>query len=195
MKVHRKIGIFGGSFNPIHVGHIALAKTILQKAALDEIWFVVSPLNPFKQNAYLLDDNKRLEMVSIALEGEEHLVASDYEFHLPKPSYMLNTLNAMAADWPDCSFTLIIGGDNWEAFDRWYGYEEIISKYHIVVYPRRGSNIDKKALPDTVKVVDVPLLDISSTEIRRRVAAREPIKGMVPERIEPILFCALSNFD
>ena len=98
MKAHRKIGIFGGSFNPIHVGHIALAKTILQKAALDEIWFVVSPLNPFKQNAYLLDDNKRLEMVSIALEGEEYLGASDYEFHLPKPSYMLNTLNAMAAD-------------------------------------------------------------------------------------------------
>lgn len=187
MNVKRNIGIFGGSFNPIHVGHISLAKSLLEKARLDEIWFVVSPLNPFKKNSYLLDDEKRLEMVRIALKDEPKLIASDYEFHLPRPSYMLNTLNSMADDYPEASFTLLIGGDNWTAFDRWYGYKEIMTNYKIVIYPRRGSNINIAELPDCAQLVDTPLLDISSTEIRRMISEGNSVRGMVPQQIEEMV--------
>ena len=110
----KKVGIFGGSFNPIHTGHIALAKSLCEKAGLDEVWFMVSPQNPFKQAATdLLDDSLRFELVEKALKGESQLKACNYEFHLPKPSYTWHTLQALSKDYPDIAFTLLIGGDNW----------------------------------------------------------------------------------
>ena len=121
------IGLFGGSFNPIHNGHVRLAKSLLQEAALDEVWFLVSPQNPFKQDQQLLDDDKRLQLVRLALKEEPQLMASDFEFHLPKPSYTWNTLQALEQEYPERKFTLLIGGDNWEAFDKWYCYETISS--------------------------------------------------------------------
>lgn len=181
----RKVGIFGGSFNPIHTGHIALAKSLCQKAGLDEVWFMVSPMNPFKQAATdLLDDNLRLQLVVKALEDEPQLKACDYEFHLPKPSYTWKTLQAMSNDYPDIAFTLLIGGDNWATFDKWYHHEDILARFPIVVYPRQGSDIG--AVPEGVSIVQTPLLNISSTEIRRHIAEKESIKGMVPERIEQL---------
>ena len=177
------IGIFGGSFNPIHNGHIALCKAFLEQCDIDEVWLMVSPQNPLKQNVELLDDDQRLALTQKALEGEERIKACDYEFHLPRPSYTWNTLQALGKDYPDHRFTLLIGGDNWACFDRWYRCEDILNNYSIAVYPRTGSEIDAKLLPPNVSLIKTPLFDISSTEIRQRVASGQPISGMVPESI------------
>lgn len=177
------IGIYGGTFNPLHNGHIALAKAFLRQAGLDEVWFVVSPQNPFKVSENLLDDDLRLEMVSEALKNEPGLKVSDIEFHLPKPSYMYLTLRYLTELYPSYKFTLLIGGDNWKAFGRWKSADEIVKNYRIVVYPRRGDNIDESSLPANVSLLDTPLIDISSTEIRQRVHDNLPINGFVPAKI------------
>ena len=182
----KKVGIFGGSFNPIHTGHIALAKSLCEKAGLDEVWFMVSPMNPFKKTATdLLDDHLRLDMVEKALEKEPQLKACDYEFRLPKPSYTWHTLQAISQEFTDIEFTLLIGGDNWAAFDKWYHHEDILAHYPIVVYPRQGSSVGK--VPEGVTIVETPLLNISSTEIRQRIKEGKSIKGMVPESIEELV--------
>lgn len=179
-----RTGIFGGSFNPIHTGHIALAQQILKEAALDEIWFVVSPLNPFKtNNSDLLADDLRLELTRKALQGEPHLVASDYEFRLPKPSYTWNTLKHLAADYPDRQFVLIIGADNWLAFDRWAESEYILDHHEIAVYPRKGFPIDEASMVSNVRLVNARLYPISSTDIRQRVRNGQPIENLVPKNV------------
>lgn len=190
-----RIGLFGGSFNPIHVGHITLARQLRQLAGLDEVWLMVSPQNPLKQDRTdLLDDHLRFEMVQEALKEEEGLVACDYEFHLPKPSYTWNTLQHLKADYPKHTFVLLIGGDNWQLFHRWYHAQDILQNYQIVVYPRRGSDIDQAQLPANVTLVETELLDISSTMVRERVRQGEDIKGMVPTVIEPLVEQYYLNF-
>ncbi len=173
----KKIGIFGGSFNPIHRGHVALAQAVQKQCGLDEVWLMVSPQNPLKQQADLLDDNLRLELAQKALEGVEGVCASDYEFHLPKPSYTWNTLHQLSEDYPDCEFFLLIGGDNWVHFERWRQWKDILRNYDVIVYPR-------DEYPGTI---DVPLLDVSSTEIRQKVRVGECICGLVPETIEKLV--------
>ena len=173
----KKIGIFGGSFNPIHRGHVALAQAVQKQCGLDEVWLMVSPQNPLKQQADLLDDNLRLELAQKALEGVEGVCASDYEFHLPKPSYTWNTLQHLSEDYPDCEFFLLIGGDNWAHFERWRQWKDILRNYDVIVYPR-------DEYPGTI---DVPLLDVSSTEIRQKVRVGECICGLVPETIEKLV--------
>ena len=167
----KKVAIFGGSFNPIHTGHIALAQAVQQQCGLDEVWLMVSPQNPLKRNdADLLDDSLRFEMAQKALEGVEGVKACDYEFHLPKPSYTWNTLQNLTKDYPDCIFTLLIGGDNWAHFQRWRHWKDILWHHDVIVYPRdeyQGS-------------ISVPLLNVSSTEIRKRVRAGQSISGLVP---------------
>lgn len=182
------IGIFGGSFNPIHTGHIHLARQILRKARLDEVWFMVSPLNPFKTaSTDLLADNLRLAMARRALEGEEGLVASDYEFHLPKPSYTWSTLQHLSRDFPDFHFSLIIGADNWLSFGHWARPDYILSHHNVIVYPRKGYAVDVKSLPPNVSLVDTELYPVSSTEIRARVRSGESISGLVPDSIAPLV--------
>ena len=183
----RLIGIFGGSFNPIHNGHIALARQLKQLAGLDEVWLMVSPQNPLKQGSDLLDDGLRYQMARIALHGEEGIIASNYELHLPTPSYTWNTLQRLKEDFPNDTFTLLIGGDNWALFPRWYRAEDIVREHRIIVYPRRGSAIDREQLPANVQVVETPLLDISSTEIREQVKAGKSIRDMVPRQIEGLI--------
>ena len=178
-----KTGLFGGSFNPIHNGHISLAKQLRQVAQLDEVWLMVSPQNPLKQAGDLLADDLRLMLVRRALEGVEGIVASDYEMHLPKPSYTWNTLQALSRDYPDREFVLMMGGDNWALFDRWYRHEDILNGYRIVVYPREQSTAKPSFPHQNPSIFHLKLIDISSTEIRRRVRAGESIDGMVPETI------------
>ena len=181
----KKVGIFGGSFNPIHTGHIALAKSLCEQAHLDEVWLMVSPLNPFKKEATdLLADDLRLEMVEKAIQEEPQLKACNYEFHLPKPSYTWHTLQALSKDYPDIDFTLLIGGDNWAAFDKWYHHDDILKHYPTVVYPRQGANIGE--VPQGVTIVKTPLLNISSTEIRNYIQQGKDIHGMVPKAIESL---------
>ena len=172
------IGIFGGSFNPIHNGHIALAQAVLKQCGLDEVWLMVSPQNPLKRNdSDLLDDSLRYEMAKRALEGVEGIRACDYEFHLPKPSYTWNTLQHLSKDYPADTFVLLIGGDNWARFERWRHWQDILWHHDVIVYPRDEH-------PGTI---DVPLLNVSSTEIREKVRAGESIEGMVPGSIIPML--------
>lgn len=188
----KKVGIFGGSFNPIHTGHIALAKSLCQQAGLDEVWLMVSPMNPFKKEATdLLTDKLRLEMAEQAIADEPKLKACDYEFHMPKPSYTWHTLQALSQDFPHVSFTLLIGGDNWASFGKWFHHEDILSHYPIVVYPRKGCDIGK--VPSGVTIVETPLLNISSTEIRQRIKEGKSIHGMVPDSIEPLAMQYYSN--
>lgn len=167
----KKVAIFGGSFNPIHTGHIALAQAVQQQCGLDEVWLMVSPQNPLKRNdADLLDDSLRFEMAQKALEGVEGVKACDYEFHLPKPSYTWNTLQNLTKDYPDCIFTLLIGGDNWAHFQRWRHWKDILWHHDVIVYPR----------DEYQGTISVPLLNVSSTEIRKRVRAGQSISGLVP---------------
>lgn len=188
----KKVGIFGGSFNPIHTGHIALAKSLCQQAGLDEVWLMVSPMNPFKKEATdLLTDKLRLEMAEQAIADEPKLKACDYEFHMPKPSYTWHTLQALSQDFPNVDFTLLIGGDNWTSFDKWFHHEDILSHYPIIVYPRKGCDIGK--VPSGVTIVETPLLNISSTEIRQRIKEGKSIHGMVPDSIEPLAMQYYSN--
>ena len=178
-----KTGIYGGSFNPIHNGHIALARHLLHEAELDEIWFVVSPQNPFKVQQQLLADDKRLRLVRKALAPYPQLVASDFEFSLPRPSYMWDTLQGMSAQWPDRELHLIIGADNWLCFDRWYHADDIRRTYPIIIYPRQGYDITPADLPQGVRLVNTPLYNVSSTEIRADIAAGRDISGKVPSTI------------
>jgi nicotinate-nucleotide adenylyltransferase len=189
-----KTGIFGGSFNPIHNGHISLARQLREKAELDEVWLMVSPQNPLKQQADLLDDRLRMEMARRALEGVEGVIASDYEMYLPRPSYTWNTLQALSRDYPDREFVLLMGGDNLALFHRWYHYEDILRNYRIVVYPRTMTHGVRHAVSPgddtaclTPCVIEAELMDISSTEIRRRIKAGESISGMVPQAVEDFI--------
>jgi len=173
-----KIGIFGGSFNPIHTGHVALAQAVLKQCELDEVWLMVSPLNPLKRNdSDLLDDSLRYQLARKALEGINGVKACDYEFHLPKPSYTWNTLQQLSKDFPDHRFCLLIGGDNWAHFERWRHWKDILRHYDVIVYPR----------DEFAGTIDLPLINVSSTEIRQKVRAGERISGLVPECVETLV--------
>ncbi|MDO5447311.1 MAG: nicotinate (nicotinamide) nucleotide adenylyltransferase [Prevotellaceae bacterium] len=184
-------GIFGGSFNPIHNGHIALGKAFIEQAGLDELWYVVSPQNPLKRNMSLLDDDLRLQMTQMAVDelADPRIKVSDIEFHLPKPSYMVTTLNTIVENFPDRIPVLLIGEDNWERFPQWYKHDEILSKYRICIYPRENGNhrLVQSELPEGCSLIEAPLFNISSTEIRTMVAEGKSIKGLVPRSVEQFI--------
>ncbi len=182
-----QIGIFGGSFNPVHNGHLAIARKILSMGEVDEVWFMVSPLNPFKQHADLLDDALRLDMTRKAVEHEHGITCSDYEFSLPRPSYTWHTLQSLAKDYPDDTFSLIIGADNWCSFSGWRNSRDIISHHRILVYPRTGFHVDRQSLPSSVKFVDMDTIDISSTEIRQLLVSGNDVTRLVPEPIRDMM--------
>lgn len=185
---HKRVGLFGGSFNPVHNGHITLAKAALQHLELDEVWLMVSPLNPFKQGTDdLLPDALRYRMVQLAVQGHKGLCACDVELHLPKPSFTWQTLQALEQTHPDHRFTLLIGGDNWAAFNRWYRSEDLLARYNIAVYPRADSPINTTHLPPNVTILQAQLLPVSSTDIRRRVAQGLSVAHLVPTAVLPLV--------
>ncbi len=181
------IALFGGSFNPIHTGHLAIAQAAVTRTDIDRVWLMVSPQNPFKVSERLLDDATRLRLVAAATEGIDHIVCSDYEFHLPKPSYTYLTLKALAVDYPHDTFSLLIGADNYLAFSRWAHYDEILYEHHIYIYPRRGYDLDSAALPTTVHLLQMPYYDVSSTALRQAIANAEDISGLVPPQVHRII--------
>lgn len=164
-----RTGIYGGSFNPIHTGHTQLADALCRQGWIDELWFMVSPHNPLKEQEDLLADDDRLKLARLAVEGHGKQFVSDFEFHLPRPSYMVNTLKELQQAYLDREFILVIGADNWQVFDHWYHADEILNRHRIIVYPRPGYDIDTTLLPSGVKMADTPLIDISSTHLRKQI--------------------------
>ena len=175
----KKVALYFGSFNPIHNGHIGLGEYLLEHADVDELWYVVSPQNPLKKRADLWDDELRYRLACEATKGNECMGVCDVEFDLPKPSYTVNTLRILSERYPDCQFSLLIGADNYQIFDKWYCYEEILCDYTIYVYPREGVEVDMTKFPQ-MKWLDAPLYPISSTMVRERLARGESVDDLVP---------------
>lgn len=173
------VGILGGSFNPVHIGHLMLASYLSQWGYVDKVWLTLSPRNPLKDPGALLADSKRLTMLNIAIKGDPDIDVCDIELSMPTPSYTINTLDLLASRYPDKKFRLIIGSDNWAIFDRWRDYQRIIDEYGVIVYPRPGYPIADR-LVDSMQVVDAPLVDISSTFIRKAIARGRNINHFVP---------------
>ena len=177
-----KVGLFFGSFNPIHIGHLIIAETILNNSDLNKIWFVVSPQNPFKSSSALLHEFDRMDMVRAAIEDNPDFHASDIEFNLPKPSYTATTLAFLSDKYKSYSFKVIIGEDNLEKFTNWRNYEVILEEYGLYVYPRPKSSNSKLKEHDNVYLIDAPKMDISSTYIRQALSKGKTARYMVPPK-------------
>lgn len=180
-----RIGIYGGSFNPIHTGHTQLAASIVAQGMVDELWLLVSPLNPLKSGEVsdIAEYEHRLKMAELATGGIEGVKVSDFERHLPLPSYTITTLGELGKAFPEHEFVLVIGADNWERFPRWYHADEILANYQILIYRRPGCELNEKALPSSVQVVDTPLYDVSSTEIRESVKKGRMMRRWLDARV------------
>ncbi|MGL5786686.1 MAG: nicotinate (nicotinamide) nucleotide adenylyltransferase [Bacteroidales bacterium] len=176
----KKIGIFPGSFNPVHIGHLALANYIKAYSDLDEIWMLVSPHNPLKSADSLCPEEHRFKMLCIALNNDRTIKASDFEFSLPKPNYTINTLNHLQEKYPNYKFTLIIGGDNWKNFHKWHRHDDILNHFSIIVYPRPDETIDKHISQDNVHIILAPVMEISSTMLRESIKQHKDLHYFYP---------------
>lgn len=178
-----KIGLYFGSFNPIHIGHLIIANHILNESELKMIWFIVSPLNPFKDSQNLMNEYDRLHLVRKAIEEDTRLKASDIEFSLPKPSYTVHTLAYLKEKYPDYSFSIIMGSDGFQNLDKWKNAGIITKNYPIIIYRRPGFDVSNK-LNAKITIINAPLLEISSTHIRESIKTGKSIKYLVPSSIE-----------
>lgn len=173
--------MLGGTFNPLHNGHLAIAESVLEQGLADEVWILITPCNPWKAGQELLDDRIRYEMVAEAVKDLPHVSASDYEFNLPKPSYTANTLRSLTSDYPDREFILTIGADNWTRFSAWKEADFIRANYPVIVYPREGCEINH--LTEGATLLDCPLVDVSSTRIRNLIREGKPVNELVPAAV------------
>lgn len=178
-----KTGIFSGSFNPVHIGHLALANWLCEFAGLDELWFLITPHNPLKKRDELMDDRLRYEMVEASIAGYPKFRVSDVEFTLPQPTYTINTLRTLARKYPDREFHFIMGADNWAHIARWKESEALITGYPILIYPRKGYEIQIPEHLPNVRYVSAPLIEISSTFIRQAITAGKDVRFFLPEAI------------
>lgn len=197
-----RIGIYGGSFNPIHIGHTSLAQSLIKQQIVDEVWLLVSPLNPLKQssNPDILDYEERLHIARLATKGMQGIHVSDFESSLPIPSYTVTTLNELTKTYPQHTFCLIIGADNWQDFRKWYKWEEILASYPIVIYRRPGYDLDTTSetflSAKSITIADTPLYPISSTEIRQAIRQGQiPTEWLAPEVVKNIIKKGLYAMD
>lgn len=182
----KKIGLFFGSFNPIHIGHLILANYILENSDMGELWFVVSPQNPFKDKKSLLKDHNRLDMVQLAVKNYPNMRASNVEFSLPQPSYTIDTLTYLREKHPDYSFSLIMGKDNLSGLHKWKNAELLLKNYHIIVYPRifESEKKDPEYLGhENISLVKAPVIELSATEIRNMIKAGKNVRPMLPPEV------------
>lgn len=182
-----KTGIYSGSFNPIHIGHLALANWLCEFGGMDEIWFLVTPHNPLKKRDELIDDNLRYQMVKAAVGDYSKFKASDFEFNLPKPTYTITTLRSLQQAYPDRDFHLIIGADNWASIEQWKDYQALLSEFPILIYPRKGFDIRIPEHYSHIRQVDAPLIEISSTFIRQALNTGKDVRFFIPEAIRKTL--------
>ncbi len=181
--INLKIGLYFGSYNPIHIGHLAIANYMVEFTDIDQLWFVVSPQNPFKKKENLLADYHRLELVNRVIENDDRFRASNIEFNLPKPSYTIDTLTYLQERHPDYSFSILMGSDNLESFYKWKNSEIIIENYGIIVYPRPGFDLTKVPEHKNISVaMDAPLMEISSSFIRNAIKEGKDIRHFMPEK-------------
>ncbi len=184
MQRQRRIALMGGSFNPVHIGHLMVADYVRQAAHLDEVLMCVSPLNPLKAgNTDLASDTDRMEMLRLACMRCPGVTTCDIELTMPKPSYTIDTLRLLAGRYPDASISIIIGSDNWLVFDRWRASREIIERYGVIVYPRPGYDIEASSLPANVIKIDAPTVDLSSTFLRDKLAEGLDMNIFMPDRV------------
>ncbi len=176
-----KIGLYFGSFNPIHTGHLIIASHTINHTDLDEVWFIVSPQNPFKKTAGLLNEQHRLSLVKIALEGERALKASNVEFNLPRPSYTIDTLAYLAEKYPKHTFSILMGSDGFSNIGKWKNYKEILKNYVIYIYKRPSFPVT--ATGGELKILDSPMLEISATTIRKLIKDGKSIRYLVPDSV------------
>src|SRR5690606_27329763 len=178
-----RIGLFFGSFNPIHTGHIIIANYMANHTDLSEVWLMVSPHNPFKKKSSLANMYDRLEMVNLALEQAENIKSSDFEFRLQQPSYTIDTLTHLRERYPDKEFALIMGSDNLVNLNKWKNYEIILRDYKIYVYPRPNYQDEEMSIHPSITITDTPLMEISSTFIRKSIAANKNVKYFLPDSV------------
>ena len=180
-----KIGLYFGSFNPIHIGHLIIANQLVENSDLDQIWFVVTPHNPFKKKSTLLDNYQRLEMVYLATKDYDTLKESDIEFNLPQPNYTVNTLVHLTEKYPKHDFALIMGEDNLKSFHKWKNYQTILEYHSIYVYPRISEGKIDTQFNNHPKItrVDAPIIELSSTMVRKAIKEGKNVKPLLPENV------------
>jgi nicotinate-nucleotide adenylyltransferase len=182
-KFKLKAGLFFGSFNPPHIGHLAIANYMVEFTGMDQLWFIVSPQNPLKDQSCLLNDYDRLELVRLAVEGDLRFRVSDVEFRLPKPSFTINTLDYLKEKFPDYFFQLVMGSDNLENFRQWKDYEQILENYQILIYPRSGSGSDDTVIHKNIQIIKAPMMEISSTFIRESIKNGKNMHYFLPAQV------------
>lgn len=176
------IGLYFGSFNPIHVGHLIIANHVLNATDIQKLWFIISPQNPFKQSNSLLNEYDRLHLARLAVEGDSRISVSDIEFKLPRPSYTMDTLTYLHEKYPEHTFSIIMGSDSYQNLNKWKNAEVIINNYPIYVYKRPGFEIADANSHKPI-ILDAPLLQISATEIRKLILQEKSIRYLVPEKV------------
>jgi len=178
-----KIGLFFGSFNPIHTGHLIIANYMATYTGLDQVWLVVSPQNPLKEKDSLVHTYDRLEMVRLAIDDTENLRVSGVEFDLPQPSYTIDTLTHLKANYPEHDFSLIMGSDNLASLQKWKNYELLLRDYRFLVYPRRGTELPDLASHPSVSITETPIMELSATFIRQAIKDKKSIRFFVPDSV------------
>lgn len=176
----KRVGLFGGTFNPVHQGHIGLAQWLLAQGLFNEIWLTLSPQNPLRESARGASDDDRRQMLVLACEGIAGLKPCFVEYDMPRPSYTIDTLLRLSRDYPDTKFSLIIGSDNWQIFDRWKDSCKIIEEFGVIVYPRNGYALPPEGLSGVTAVADAPEIEISSTEIRQELDMHS---NLIPDKV------------